>query len=377
MRNRLNYFYRIQRSIDYIEENLNQVITLEDLASRAFFSPFHFHRIFQMVVGDTVMDYIRKRRLACAARYLIGSPKNILDIAVEYQFNTHNSFIRAFKKEYGITPKQYRNFQKQLIDMKKWEKPKEGKAMMNLSDSSRLQCSKEDKLECLELLFTIISLSQNARKRGLLALEKDIEESWPFLLRKGMQYILDGTDPGLVREMMTGYLIAGDYQGKEFLARLIIIEGILGIQAGEYPKIIQEKLGSFFGEDFAACIDQRFGKNQQEQANEIQKYIREIGSHPPMNLQTSLLEEPIRKMNHRSCQRLLRDVELSELVCALQGASGETVLKIFGCLSKDVQMMVIEESANMQGINPSEIIRCQKKILDYLQKLRTENEILS
>lgn len=108
----MNYYNRIQRSIDFIEQNLGDEITLSQAARQAYCSLYHYHRIFQSMVGYTVKDYIRKRRISCAAEELINSNIRIIDIALKYQYKTHESFSRAFFKEVGISPNEYRKYKK-------------------------------------------------------------------------------------------------------------------------------------------------------------------------------------------------------------------------------------------------------------------------
>jgi AraC family transcriptional regulator len=105
----MDYVASIQRTLDYIEENLQEQITLEKLAEIACFSPFHYHRVFQAMVGESVMDYVRQRRLTCAAERLFYSDEKVINIALDAGFQYHESFNRAFKKFYGVSPKQYRN----------------------------------------------------------------------------------------------------------------------------------------------------------------------------------------------------------------------------------------------------------------------------
>lgn len=111
----MDYYSKIQKSIDYIEDNLKEKITIEDLARISFFSVFHFHRIFHAVVGDPVMEYIRKRRLSNAAQDLLEPSKRITDIAYDYFFNSHDTFTRAFKRLYSISPGEYRKNKVQII----------------------------------------------------------------------------------------------------------------------------------------------------------------------------------------------------------------------------------------------------------------------
>lgn len=72
---------RIQNSIDFMEDNLEKKIKLEDLAEAACYSMFHYHRTFKRVVEQTAMDYLRKRRLSRAAQDLSSTSEKIVDTA--------------------------------------------------------------------------------------------------------------------------------------------------------------------------------------------------------------------------------------------------------------------------------------------------------
>jgi AraC family transcriptional regulator len=106
----MNYFLRLQTSIDFIENNLAEDITLTEVASKANCSLYHFHRLFQVLVGNSVKEYIRKRRLTLAAKQLVQTKKSVIDIAFDYQYGAPESFSRAFKKMYGLAPLQYRKW---------------------------------------------------------------------------------------------------------------------------------------------------------------------------------------------------------------------------------------------------------------------------
>jgi len=115
----MDYRNNIQNSIDYIENNLSEKIELNSLAKRSYFSQFHFHRLFHKFVGESIMDYVRKRRLSEAAKDLKVTDLKINEIALFYQFNSQESFSRAFKKNYGITPREYRKTAREIAIFKK------------------------------------------------------------------------------------------------------------------------------------------------------------------------------------------------------------------------------------------------------------------
>jgi len=104
----MNSFMEIDASLKFIEENLKENIKLKDLARKAYLSEFHFHRLFTSVTGESVMEYVRNKRLKKAAADLVNTNKKIIEIAFEYQFNSSEAFARAFKRIYSMSPRHYR-----------------------------------------------------------------------------------------------------------------------------------------------------------------------------------------------------------------------------------------------------------------------------
>ena len=92
---------------DYIEEHLQEPLTVEELAAKAGFSVYYFCKMFSLYMGMPVMEYIRRRRLAFAASDICDG-KRIIDVAMDYGFESHNGFAKAFKKVYGYSPDEYR-----------------------------------------------------------------------------------------------------------------------------------------------------------------------------------------------------------------------------------------------------------------------------
>ncbi|MDG0815134.1 AraC family transcriptional regulator [Bdellovibrio svalbardensis] len=106
--------FRVFKAITYIDQNLFAQIDLESIASAGAFSPFHFHRVFTSLMGMTVNEYVRKRRLSEAARRLIDTDQDILDLALECQYESQEAFTRAFKKAYDMAPGQLRKMKKSM-----------------------------------------------------------------------------------------------------------------------------------------------------------------------------------------------------------------------------------------------------------------------
>jgi len=106
---RSDYLARINRVLDHIEDNLAEPLKLQELARVASFSPFHFHRIFAALVGETPAQLIRRLRLEKAANRLVGNPADsILAIALDCGFSSAAAFARAFKEQFGVTASEWR-----------------------------------------------------------------------------------------------------------------------------------------------------------------------------------------------------------------------------------------------------------------------------
>ncbi|MEQ7050058.1 AraC family transcriptional regulator [Paenibacillaceae sp. P-4] len=102
----LDYNDDIQRSIEYIETNLTRELTAIEIAEHIGYSVYHFCRVFSVHQGMPLMDFVRKKRLIQARRALLTNRK-IIDIALEYSFETASGFSKAFRKEFGYSPTVY------------------------------------------------------------------------------------------------------------------------------------------------------------------------------------------------------------------------------------------------------------------------------
>ncbi len=100
-------------SLKYIEENVNESIIIEDLAKNSGYSLYYFSRMFKKQMGLSIMEYVIERRLIKASEE-IASGKKIIDVALNYGYQSHSGFTKAFKNKFGFSPVLLRAFSFQI-----------------------------------------------------------------------------------------------------------------------------------------------------------------------------------------------------------------------------------------------------------------------
>ena len=139
----------ITKALNYIKsQNKKSDITIEDVATHAGFSTDYFNRIFFAHTGFNIMEYVRFSRLKKAAHLLRGTDSDILTIALDCGYEAHESFSRAFKNQYGMSPSEYR---------KKYEKTTATTTIISNGLSTVHTYPKNDRL-----YFTLISLETSS-----------------------------------------------------------------------------------------------------------------------------------------------------------------------------------------------------------------------
>jgi AraC family transcriptional regulator len=99
----------MHRVVEHIDRHLDEPLDLEALAGVANFSPFHFHRVFSAWMGETLGEYLRRRRLEIAAQRLLSQPAvPVMQVALSVGFGSTEAFARAFKTRFGMTPSSWR-----------------------------------------------------------------------------------------------------------------------------------------------------------------------------------------------------------------------------------------------------------------------------
>ncbi len=98
----------ISKAIGYIEDNITETLTIQDIAQQVAVSPFYFQKGFAMLCGFTVGEYIKKRRLTLAGSELVATDRKIIDIALKYGYDSPDSFAKAFTRFHNATPASVR-----------------------------------------------------------------------------------------------------------------------------------------------------------------------------------------------------------------------------------------------------------------------------
>ena len=102
----MDWIQGIQNAINYIEDHITEDIDYTELAKASYSSSYHFQRMFGIMCGITLGEYVRRRRLTLAGNELLANNSNIADLAYKYGYDTPESFSRAFKRFHGINPSQ-------------------------------------------------------------------------------------------------------------------------------------------------------------------------------------------------------------------------------------------------------------------------------
>jgi AraC family transcriptional regulator len=104
----VDYAARVNRAIDHIVSHLDEPLRLEDVAAVAYFSPFHFHRVFRTLMGETLQRFVKRLRLERALFLMSHQPRRSLtEVALACGFSSSSDFTRSFRQRYGVPPSAF------------------------------------------------------------------------------------------------------------------------------------------------------------------------------------------------------------------------------------------------------------------------------
>ncbi len=213
----MDWIKSFQKAVDYVEEHICEPVDYKRIAQEMNVSSFYFQKIFSILCGFTVGEYIRSRRLALAGSELLSTDEKIIDIALKYGYDSPEGFTRAFARFHGITPS----------DVRKNGAPVRSFARLSVSISVKGGSSMDYKIMKKEA-FKIIAKEQRFKKVEDIQGRSDIPAFWTECHGAGtVKYlsenckkdgILGGSVVGMCMEDSTvvkdfPYLIGAEYAG--------------------------------------------------------------------------------------------------------------------------------------------------------------------
>lgn len=219
---------QIFQSLGIIEERIHEKLTVDALAQSLHFSRYHYQRLFREAVGESVMRYVARRRIALAAGELAGTNRSVLEIALRYGFDSHEGFCRRFKAAMGVSPTEYRRHHSS-IQPPRTEKERSAMLYSKTAD------------EMLRELNRLIVQARETADYTMKSLKKDSEAAvfyrqfWEFMAQRAQQMAssLSGaleriTDiPGCPDQISARFLIIKAIEDAAFLANLTALQARL------------------------------------------------------------------------------------------------------------------------------------------------------
>lgn len=243
-----------------------------------------------------------------------------------------------------------------------------------------------------DVVEKMCELTNIGRKEGLLALEEaacDLEDIYNGKYLKSMiMLIVDGTDPKLVEELSSARYFSANLSGYAALHYLVMMFGSLAIQAGENPRVIEEKLLALIPDEVADLYRKKQDEprnNPQIQEGELNLDILEeyynggIAAMPGDEnyFQIKVTDYAIKSLDDRSIQRVLRDVDNCDLALAMKGLSGEVRHRLFDNLSRRLAIMIAEDMEFMGPVRMKDVAKAVAKIFNIIIKLIRYGEVTS
>lgn len=223
----MDWITGMQKAIDYIEANLTEEIDYEKVAAESFSSTYHFQRVFSILCGYTLGEYIRLRRLSLAGAELANGKEKVIDIALKYGYDSPDSFAKAFQKFHGITPSQAR------ADGSKLKSFSRLSIKISLEGGSTMNYRIEEKDEMI--------LTGYKRRFSGIPGERMEQEKEMYVKTRPYQYILQGLSGDVIKnfDIITniddeGYDFYIASQLSEYCRNNLNKDGILGEEFAKY-----------------------------------------------------------------------------------------------------------------------------------------------
>jgi len=263
------------------------------------------------------------------------------------------------------------------------------------SASDSIAVSMESRKMLIDTVELLLDLSDTSRKEGLLALEERAFKMEAFpgskYLQKMLMLVVDGTDPEHVQEIILARYFSSNNTGYEALQYLIMMYGVLGIQAGMNPRVLKESLENLLPEEIAdeyerlneekAMTEKRATESDESDMSMVENLCGEdvISSIQPGDRYyylVRLVDGLMPELDDRAVQRILRDVKNADLACAMKILGGKARSKIFHNLSQRLAVMIADDMVFMGPVRVRDAGEACRSILLILLKLIEQGEIV-
>lgn len=255
----MDWIKSLNNAIDYIENHIMQPFDCERAAKEMNISSYYFQKLFSVMCGCSVGEYIRKRRLTLAGSELLMSDEKIIDIAIKYGYDTPEGFSRAFTRFHGVTPRQAR---KSKVKLKSFARLS---VIISLKGGEGMEYRIEKKED-----FKICARTQRFSKEINVENRKDIPEFWDECHRDGTVKRLEEISKknGVLRGGVVGlcmddstvvkdfpYSIGCEYNGEPLEGEFTVFEipaatWLIFDSTGAMPDAIQNLWHKIFSEFF-------------------------------------------------------------------------------------------------------------------------------
>lgn len=223
----MDWIIGMQKAIDYMEDHLTETIDYDVVAAQSYSSSYHFQRVFSILCGFTVGEYIRNRRLTLAGAELAVGDAKVIDVALKYGYESPDSFAKAFQKFHGLLPSQARSNGSNLKSFSRLV------LKFSLEGGSMMDYRIEEKDEMILTGY----------KRHFVGVpgEREDQEEEMYVKTRALQYILQALSRSLETnfDIITnvdddGYDFYIAYQLSEYYRNNLNKDGVLGEEFARY-----------------------------------------------------------------------------------------------------------------------------------------------
>lgn len=248
--------------------------------------------------------------------------------------------------------------------------------------------TKEEETRLLLAAWSICKLAAIARKEGLLALEETVVEGEEYrgedFLRFLVLLVLDGTDPVDIQDMGWRRYCVSLEEGCDALCSLIYLEGALVIQAGDNPRIVEEKMKSFLPKKLYEEFEEMLRGEEKKPAKETtQEMVERVCAGKRLwnpkdkgYFVMKLADYTLCDLGDMQIQRLLRDIDNTQLALVMRGLSGDARRRILDNLSERLARMIMEDMEYMGPVRAMNIVEAAQQILMVILRLHDRGEIV-